>query len=105
MPKKPGSHHVVPNADGGWDAKKDGATRSSSHFDKKQDAVDAGRKISQNQSTEFLHPRQGWEDPEQGQPRERSVSAEGVMRESIRFPFWEPNWRPKTGFEVVAAGR
>jgi hypothetical protein len=27
MPKKPGSHHVVPNADGGWDVKKDGATR------------------------------------------------------------------------------
>lgn len=21
---------------------------------------------------------------------------------SIRFPFWEPNRRPKTGFEVVA---
>ncbi|HRQ68584.1 MAG TPA: DUF2188 domain-containing protein, partial [Candidatus Syntrophosphaera sp.] len=39
MPKKPGSHHVVPNADGGWDVKKDGATRSSGHFDKKQEAV------------------------------------------------------------------
>ncbi len=24
---------------------------------------------------------------------------------SIRFPFWEPNRRPKTGFEVVAARR
>ncbi len=22
MPKKPGSHHVVPNADGCWDVKK-----------------------------------------------------------------------------------
>ena len=31
MPKKPGSHHVV-NADGGWDVKKDGATRSSGKF-------------------------------------------------------------------------
>lgn len=48
MTKKAGSHHVVPNTDGGWDVKKDGATRSSGHFDKKQDAVDAGRKISQN---------------------------------------------------------
>ncbi len=58
MPKKPGSHHVVPNADGGWDVKKDGATRSSGHFDKKQDAVDAGHKISQNQGTEFyIHGR------------------------------------------------
>jgi len=53
MPKKPGSHHVVPNADGGWDLKKDGATRSSGHFDKKRDSVDTGRKISQNQVTEF----------------------------------------------------
>lgn len=60
MPKKPGSHHVVPNADGGWDVKKDGATRSSGHFDKKQDAVDAGRKISQNQGTEFyIHGKDG----------------------------------------------
>ena len=52
MPKKPGSHHVVPNANGGWDVKKDEATRSSGHFDKKQDAVDAGRKISQ--TTEII---------------------------------------------------
>jgi len=59
-PKKPGSHHVVPNADGGWDVKKDGATRSSGHFDKKQEAVDAGRKISQNQGTEFyIHGKDG----------------------------------------------
>lgn len=46
MPKKPGSHQVVPNSDGGWDVKKDGTTRSSGHVDKKQDAVDAGRKIN-----------------------------------------------------------
>ena len=60
MPKKLGSHHVVPNADGGWDVKKDGATRSSGHFDRKQDAVDAGRKISQNQGTEFyIHGKDG----------------------------------------------
>jgi hypothetical protein len=46
MPKKPGTHHVGPNADGGWDIKKGGASRSSGHFDRKQDTVDAGRKIS-----------------------------------------------------------
>lgn len=58
MPKIPGSHHVVPNANGGWDVKK--VTRSSGHFDKKQDAVDAGRKISQNQGTEFyIHGKDG----------------------------------------------
>ena len=60
MSKKLGSHHVVPNVNRGWDVKKDGATRSSIHFDKKQDAVDAGRKISQNQSAEFyIHGKDG----------------------------------------------
>ena len=60
MPKKSGTHHVVPNADGGWDIKKGGASRSSGHFDRKQDAVDAGRKISQNQGTEFfIHGKDG----------------------------------------------
>jgi uncharacterized protein YdaT len=61
MPNKPGSqHHVVPNPDGGWDVKRDGADRSSGHHDKKQDAIDAGRKISQNQGTEFvIHNKDG----------------------------------------------
>ena len=61
MSDKPGSqHHVVPNPDGGWDVKRDGADRSSGHFDTKQDAVDAGRKISQNQGTEFvIHNKDG----------------------------------------------
>ena len=50
----------MPNADGGWDVKKDGATRSSGHFDKKQDAVDAGRMISENQGAEFyIHGKDG----------------------------------------------
>ncbi len=61
MPNKPGSqHHVVHNPDGGWDVKRDGADRSSGHFDTKQDAIDAGRKISQNQGTEFvIHNKDG----------------------------------------------
>ncbi|GKT10336.1 DUF2188 domain-containing protein [Desulforhabdus sp. TSK] len=53
MPKKSGSHHVVPNANNGWDVKKEDATRGSGHVDKKQDAVDARSRISQNQGTEF----------------------------------------------------
>ncbi len=48
MPKKSGSHHVVPNADGGWDVKKGGSSRASGHFDTKQEAIDAGREISRN---------------------------------------------------------
>lgn len=60
MSQKPRSHHVVPNADGGWDVKKDGATRSSGHFDTKQEARDAGHEISKNQGTElFIHGKNG----------------------------------------------
>ncbi len=54
------THHVVPDPEGGWDVKKGGATKSSKHFDNKQDAVDWGRQVSRNQKTEFLiHGRDG----------------------------------------------
>ena len=60
MPKKSASHHVVPNADGGWDVKKGGSNRASGHFDTKQEAIDAGREISRNQGTEFfIHGKDG----------------------------------------------
>lgn len=60
MPKKPGTHHVVHNPDGGWDVKKGGSERASGHYDSKKDAVDAGRKISRNQGTEFyIHGEDG----------------------------------------------
>jgi len=53
-------HHVVPNPEGGWDVKRDGASRASGHFETKQDAVDHGRIISQNQGTEFvIHNKDG----------------------------------------------
>lgn len=48
------THHVVHNPNGGWDVKKGGAQRASSHFETKKQAIDAGRKISQNQRTEFV---------------------------------------------------
>ena len=54
MPKKTGSHHVVPNAAGGWDVKKGGSSRASGHFGTKQEAINAERKISRNQGTEFF---------------------------------------------------
>jgi hypothetical protein len=56
MPKPkrgPKSHHVVPNPDGGWDVKREGADRASKHFDRKEDAVDWSRDVSRNQETEF----------------------------------------------------
>lgn len=48
------THHVVHNPNGGWDVKRGGAQRASGHYSTKQQAVDAGRKISQNQKTEFM---------------------------------------------------
>lgn len=54
------STHVVPNPDGGWDIKQSGATRSSGHFDKKQDAVDRARGISRNKGSElYIHNKDG----------------------------------------------
>lgn len=60
MAKGSKTHHVVPNPKGGWDVKRGGADRASGHFDKKQDAIDAGREISRNQGTELkIHNRDG----------------------------------------------
>ncbi len=58
MAKK--THHVVPNPNGGWDVKKGGSEKASNHFDKKSDAVEKGREISQNQGSEFyIHGKDG----------------------------------------------
>ena len=62
MAQRTGSrtHHVVPNPGGGWDVRRGGAERASGHFDTKQEAVDRGREISRNASTEFkIHNRDG----------------------------------------------
>ena len=54
------THHVVHNANGGWDVKRGGAQRSSRHFETKDAAVKAGRIISKNQKTEFvIHGKNG----------------------------------------------
>lgn len=53
-------HHVVPSSNGGWDVIKPGAQRVSAHTDTKKEAIDRGRKISQNQGTEFIiHNKDG----------------------------------------------
>jgi hypothetical protein len=61
------NQHVVPR-DHGWAIRGAGAKRDTGHFDRKQDAVDRAREISQNQGTE----------PVQGQPRPRPVPAKGL---------------------------
>ena len=52
MPRK--EHHIVPNENGGWDVKRNGADRASVHTDTKQEAIDKGRVISRNQATELV---------------------------------------------------
>ena len=47
-------HHVVPNPNGGWDVKRENADRASIHTDTKQEAIDRGREISQNQGSELI---------------------------------------------------
>ena len=60
MSKGPKTHHVVPNPKGGWDVKRGGAERASSHHDTKEAAIDRGREISRNQQTEFrIHNKDG----------------------------------------------
>ncbi|MBH03535.1 MAG: hypothetical protein CMP08_05360 [Xanthomonadales bacterium] len=60
MPKGPKTHHVVPNARGGWDVKRGGGVRASSHFDTKREAVDSGRKVSRAQRTDLrIHNKNG----------------------------------------------
>ena len=54
------SHHVVPSPDGGWNVKKAGSNRASSHHRTKAEAVQAGRTVSRNQRTELkIHNRDG----------------------------------------------
>ena len=54
MSKKAKAHHIVPHPDGGWSVKKAGRPHLTGHFDTKQEAVAAGRRISQEQNTELV---------------------------------------------------
>ncbi|MGH8784840.1 MAG: DUF2188 domain-containing protein [Cupriavidus necator] len=47
------NQHVVPRDDG-WAVRGAGAKRDTGHFDRKQDAVDRAREISQNQGSELV---------------------------------------------------
>jgi hypothetical protein len=60
MSKKTYTHHVVPNPNGGWDVKRGGADRATSHHETKQAAVSSGREVSRNQKTELkIHNQNG----------------------------------------------
>ncbi|RED49222.1 DUF2188 domain-containing protein [Aestuariispira insulae] len=61
MAKKSNTHHVVPNNEkGGWDVKRGGSDRASSHHSTKKEAVDTAREVSRNQKTELkIHNKDG----------------------------------------------
>lgn len=54
-------YHVVPNGGrGGWDVKREGAERSSGHFDRKTEAMERGRELAREHRTELVeHGRNG----------------------------------------------
>lgn len=52
--------HIVPNPNGGWDSKDTGNSRSSKHFDRKEDAQSWGREHSRNIKSELvIHDKHG----------------------------------------------
>ncbi len=57
----PGQHHIVPNKEkGGWDIQRAKGERASGHFEKKQEAIEKGREISQRQGTDLIiHGKDG----------------------------------------------
>ena len=51
--------HVVPR-DNGWGVRREGASRDSSHHDRKSDAVDAGRTTARRDRVELVtHGKDG----------------------------------------------
>lgn len=51
--KGPETHHVVPDPNGGWNVKRGGAERATSHHETKRDAIEQGRAVSRSQQTEL----------------------------------------------------
>lgn len=51
--KGPDTHHVVPDPEGGWNVKRGGAERATSHHETKREAINAGRSVSRAQETEL----------------------------------------------------
>ena len=54
------NQHVVPNHEGGWGVKGAGNSKFTVTSDKKTEAIDVARTISQNQKSElFIHGKDG----------------------------------------------
>lgn len=54
------NHHVLPNSNGGWDVKADGAKKATKHFDTQASANNFAKEVATNQKTEVnIHGRNG----------------------------------------------
>lgn len=52
--------HVVSNSNGGWDSKRENASRISKHFETKADAMDWSRNKAKQEGAELIpHKRDG----------------------------------------------
>lgn len=62
------THHVVPNAKGGWSVQRGGSQRASRHFATKKAAEAYGRQVSFNQNTTLvIHREDGTAPPSSDQ--------------------------------------
>lgn len=60
MKRGPDTHHVVPGPEGGWNVKRGGAARASSHHDTKRAAIARARQVARKQGTELrIHNKDG----------------------------------------------
>ncbi len=52
--------HVVPDPNQGWNAKREGASRASRHFETQKDAIQAAREMAKRDKTELtIHGKDG----------------------------------------------
>ena len=48
------NQHVVPDGEGGWGVRREGASRLTARFPTQAEAIEAGRRIAQNQGVELI---------------------------------------------------
>jgi hypothetical protein len=54
------ARHVTPNTTGGWSVRQSGASRASRNFETQKEAIEFGRRLARNESTElYVHRRDG----------------------------------------------
>lgn len=70
MAKKSNTFHVTKNPNGGWQVKREGASRASGVHNTKAEAVKAGRTIAKNEKGQLLIHKQNGQFQEERTYRE-----------------------------------